>query len=149
MFATLPTCVFGAQTDLTKATNYQDLWWAAPAGVESGWGVNFTHQSDIIFATWFTYDFDGTPLWLSGSAPKTAPGAYAGTLYRTIGPAFNATPFLPANVTVTPVGTLTITFASGNSATYTYTVTLPGQGSVTQTKSVARQVFRSPGTVCQ
>lgn len=35
----------------------------APAGAESGWGVNFTHQGDTIFATWFTYD-DGTPLWL-------------------------------------------------------------------------------------
>lgn len=38
-FGPLPTCTWGAQPDLTKATmNYQDLWWAAPAGSESGWG---------------------------------------------------------------------------------------------------------------
>ena len=149
VFATLPTCTFGAQADLTPATNYQDLWWAAPAGVESGWGVNFTHQSDTIFATWFTYDVDGTPLWLSVTAPKTAPRVYAGTLYRTTGPAFNTVPFLPAKVILTPVGTLTITFANGNSASYAYTVTLPGQPSVTQAKTVTRQVFRTPGTMCQ
>jgi hypothetical protein len=149
VFGTLPNCIFGAQPDLTMATNYQDLWWATPAGVESGWGVNFTHQNDTIFATWFTYDFDGTPLWLSATVPKTAPGMYAGTLYRTTGPAFNAVPFLPANVTVSPVGTLTITFAHGNSAAYAYTLTLPGQGAVSQTKAVTRQVFRTPGTVCQ
>ncbi|HEX6793354.1 MAG TPA: glycosyl hydrolase family 28-related protein, partial [Casimicrobiaceae bacterium] len=36
--------------------NYEGLWWASPAGSESGWGINFAHQGDIIFATWFTYD---------------------------------------------------------------------------------------------
>jgi len=149
VFATLPTCTFGAQPNLALAGNYQDLWWAAPAGAESGWGVNFTHQSETIFATWFTYDFDGTPLWLSVTAPKTGPGVYAGTLYRTTGPAFNAVPFDPAKVGLTPVGALTLTFANGNSASYAYTVTLPGQSSVTQTKSIVRQVFRTPGTVCQ
>ncbi len=27
-------------------------------GPKSGWGINFAHQGDIIFATWFTYDAD-------------------------------------------------------------------------------------------
>jgi len=35
-----------------------------PEGVESGWGVNFTHQGDTIFATWFSY-FELPPDWLS------------------------------------------------------------------------------------
>ena len=158
VFGPVPTCTFGAQSDLTLATNYQDLWWAAPAGVESGWGVNFTHQGDIIFATWFTYfyfgwDYGATPLWLSATANRTAPGVYAGTLYYTTGPAFNAVPFRPANVTRTAVGTLTITFAHGNSANFAYTVdsaasTGPGSA-VTQSKPIVRQVFRTPGTVCQ
>jgi uncharacterized membrane protein len=148
VFATPPTCVFGAQTDLTTATNYQDLWYAAPVESEAGWGVNLTHQSDTIFATWFTYDFDGTPLWLSAVAPKTAPGVYSGPLVRTTGPAFNAVPFSPAQIGLTPVGSLTISFANGNSASFAYTVTLPGAAAVTQTKSVTRQVFRTPGTVC-
>lgn len=149
VFAVQPTCTFGGQADLTHATNYQDLWWAAPAGVESGWGVNFTHQSNTIFATWFTYDFDGTPLWLSATIPQTGSSAvYAGTLYRTTGPPFNAVPFLPAQVALIPVGTLTVTFASGNNASYAYTVTLTGQITVTQIKTITRQVFRAPGTVC-
>ena len=143
-FGTLPICTFGAQPNLALATNYQDLWWAAPGGIESGWGVNFTHQGDTIFATWFTYDVDGTPLWLSATAPKTAAGVYTGTLYRTTGPAFNAVPFLPANVGLTAVGTLTLSFANGNSATFAYTV-----NGVVQSKPITRQVFRAPGTVCQ
>jgi hypothetical protein len=144
VFGPLPNCTFGAEPNLALATNYQDLWWAAPAGVESGWGVNLTHQGDTIFATWFTYDGDGTPLWLSATAPKTGPGAYTGTLYRTTGPAFNAVPFIPANVALAAVGTLTLTFGSGNSASFAYTV-----NGVTQTKPIVRQVFRTPGTACQ
>ena len=33
------------------AANYQGLWYAAPAGSEAGWGINFTHQGDSIFAS--------------------------------------------------------------------------------------------------
>ena len=149
VFGKLPTCVFGAQPDLALATNYQDLWYAAPAESEAGWGVNFTHQGDIIFATWFTYDADRNPLWLSATVDKTAAGVYTGTLYRTTGPAFSAVPFLPANVVATPVGTLTLTFANGNSATFAYEVALDGPASsVKQTKAIVRQVFLAPGTVC-
>ncbi|HET7260338.1 MAG TPA: S8 family peptidase, partial [Casimicrobiaceae bacterium] len=45
--------------------NYQGLWWASPAGSESGWGLNVAHQGNVIFATWFTYDASGKALWLS------------------------------------------------------------------------------------
>ena len=59
-------------------------------------------------------------------------------------------PFVPANVVATEVGTLTVTFANGNSATFAYKVTLSGPAStVTQTKAIVRQVFRTPGTVCK
>ena len=144
VFGQLPTCTFGIQTDLTLAYNYQDLWWAAPATSESGWGVNLTHQGDIIFATWFTYDLDRTPLWLLVTALKTGAGLYSGTLYRTTGPPFNAVPFDPAKVAATAVGTATFTFTDGNTGTFNYTV-----NGVTQTKAITRQVFVSPGTVCQ
>jgi hypothetical protein len=144
VFGPLPACTFGAQPDLTQATNYQDLWWAAPAGSEAGWGINFTHQGDIIFATWFTYDVDGTPLWLTVTANRTGATTFTGTLNRTTGPPFNAVPFNPANVTVMPVGTATLSFANGNAGSFAYTV-----NGVAQTKAITRQVFRTPGTICR
>ncbi len=143
VFGPLPTCTFGAG-NLAAATNYQDLWWASPAGSESGWGVNFTHQGDTIFATWFTYDLDRTQMWLVVTAQKTSPGVYSGTLYRTTGPAFNAVPFNPNNVVATPVGTATLSFTDGTTGTFAYTV-----NGVSQTKAVTREVFTNPGTVCQ
>jgi len=144
VFGPPPTCTFGLQPDLTLAYNYQDLWWAAPAGAEAGWGVNLTHQGDTIFATWFTYDLDGSPLWLSVTAFRTDAATYGGTLYRTRGPAFSAVPFLPAAIVATSVGTATFVFTDGNTGTFAYTV-----GDVTQTKSITREIFAAPGTVCQ
>src|SRR5437763_1941020 len=123
--------------------NVQGLWWATPAASESGWGINFAHEGDTIFATWFTYDTDHTPLWLSVTASKTAAGVYSGTLYRTTGPAFSAVPFDPAAVTRTSVGSATLTFSNGNNALFAYTV-----NGVAQSKSITRQVFSPPGTVC-
>jgi hypothetical protein len=149
VFGPLPTCTYGAQPNLALATNYQDLWWNAPAASEDGWGINFTHQGDTLFATWFTYDLDGTPLWLVVTAPKTATGTYTGTLYRTTGPAFNAIPFAPKFV-ATEVGSATFTFADGNHATFEYTVQLAGMPSpVTQIKQITRQLFAVLGTACQ
>jgi len=102
------------------------------------------HEGTTIFGTWFTYALDGTPLWLSVTAPNTGPGVYAGTLYQTTGPAFDAVPFNPANVALTTVGMATFTFADGNDATFAYTV-----NGISQTKAITRQVFQSPGTTCQ
>ena len=140
VFGPLPTCVFGAQPNLAAATNYQDLWWN-PA--ESGWGINLTQQGSTIFATWFTYNQDGDPLWLSVTATPQG-GSYAGVLYQASGPAYSAVPFDPANVALKPVGSATLTFADGNNATFAYTAL-----GVSQSKAITREVFQSPGTVCQ
>ena len=142
-FGPLPSCNYEQQPDLAAATNYQDLWWVA-SGAESGWGINLTHQGDTIFATWFTYDLDGTPLWLSTTATKTGAGAYSGALIRTAGPPFNAAPFDPALVTRAVVGTATFSFANGNAATFSYTV-----DNVSQSKHITRQLLAPPAAnVC-
>ncbi len=146
-FGPLPTCTFGGQPNLSLATNYQDLWWAAPAGSESGWGLSIAHQGDTIVATWYTYDLDDSSMWFLMAAQKTAPGTYAGTLYRTTGPAFYIEPFDPAKVTATPTGSATLTFTDGNSATFAYTVSTVS-GTVIQSKKITRFVFVEPGTVC-
>jgi pseudomonalisin len=147
LFGPMPTCTWGGQPNLGLVTNYQDLWWATPAGSESGWGINLTHQSDTIFASWFTYDVDGAPLWLVVTAPKTGPAQYSGDLYRTSGARFDA--FNTADVVSAKVGTATFTFSDGNHAVFSYTVQVSGMASpATQAKSLTREIFSPPGTVC-
>jgi hypothetical protein len=145
-FGPLPTCVWGAQPDLTKATNVTDLWWAL-SGSEPGWGVNLTEQGTTIFATWFTYDNNGNPLWLSVTAVQTAPNTFTGSLDRTRGPAFGA-PW--TGVTHSPSGTATFTFTDGNNGTFAYNVDLgDGVNRASQSKAITREVFGTLGTVCQ
>ena len=143
-FGTLPTCAWGAQPNLALATNYQDLWWAAPAGSESGWGINLAEQSNIIFATWFTYALDGTATWYSMTATSTGAHTYGGQIYHTVGPHFDAVPFRPTDVSASAVGNGTLSFTDGNTGTFSYTL-----NGVSQSKPITRQVFRAPGTVCQ
>jgi hypothetical protein len=149
VFGPLPTCVWGAQPNLTLATNYQDLWWKSPAASESGWGINLNQEGNTIFATWFTYNHDGTPLWLVVTANATGPGVFTGDLFQTTGPPFSSMPFNPGMVIPTKVGTATFTFADGNDASFNYTVQLSDMMvPVTQTKAITREVFAAPGTVC-
>jgi hypothetical protein len=139
-FSTNTTCSWSA-FDRSFARNYQDLWWN-PA--ESGWGINFTHQGDILFATLFTYAADGRPLWFVMSRGDRVPQTriFAGTLYRTAGPPFNASPWRP--ITFREVGTMQVEFTDGNSATLVYSV-----DGIEVRKQVIRQVFAVPAPECE
>jgi hypothetical protein len=136
-----PTCNWSA-FDRSMTNNYQDLWWNRK---ESGWGVNVTHQGNTLFATLFTYDAAGQPMWLvMSNGAMTAPGNYGGLLHRTTGPAFNALPFTPIGPgNYTEVGTMSFSFTGGNAATMTYTV-----NGATVVKHIERLEFGTVKTQC-
>lgn len=135
------TVAFTAQP-VSATENYTALWWNSS---ESGWGVNFNHQGTILFATLFTYDSGGAPLWLVMPAGRLQSGStYSGELYRTTGPAFNAVPFTPiTDANLTQMGTMSVTFAGSDAATLTYTV-----NGISVTKSITRQVFGTRAANC-
>ena len=133
----------GSASIPSRPLNFGGLWWNAPGGSESGWGINFAHQGDVIFATWFTYDLDGRPWWLSMTATAAGADTFAGTLYETRGPPFHATPFDPGAVMRRAVGTGTLTFRDADSASFAYVV-----NGVAQTKVITREVFANPVPVC-
>jgi hypothetical protein len=138
-FSAATTCSWSA-FDRTYAYNFQDLWWNPS---ESGWGLNLAHQGDILFATLFTYAAGGRGAWfvMSNGVRKSGTASFTGTLYRTTGPAFNASPWTGA--TPTAVGTMTLNFTQGNRGTLQYSI-----DGVSVTKSIQRQVFGFPTTEC-
>ena len=114
--------------------NYTALWWNA---AESGWGINVNHQGNIVFATLFTYNTNGSPVWLvMSNGARQADGSYAGTLHRTTGPAFNASPWTA--FTAQEVGTMRLAFSTPEAGTLTYTF-----NGVSVTKSITRQAFKT------
>jgi hypothetical protein len=140
LFATpRPSCSLTSGSR-AAATNYQDLWWN-PA--ESGWGLNLTHQGNLIFATLFTYANDNRDLWLvASSLARQADGSFSGALYRTTGRAFNSATW--ATPAVSEVGTMRLAFSNGTSGTVTYSV-----NGTTVTKAIERQVFDARPSICQ
>ena len=126
---------------LVAAPNYQALWWRSPGGSENGWGVNVTHQGDVLFVTWYTYDLDGSALWLFSDAHKTVDGTYTGSLYQSRGSPFLATPYDPSRFIPSSVGTATFTFSDANNGTFAYTV-----NGITQSKPITRFVFAQAPT---
>jgi hypothetical protein len=139
-FGALPECSFGLTADPATAVNYTDLWWNPG---EPGWGINLAHQGDTIFAAWYTYAVDGTPLFLVSTLHKTPTSTYAGDLYRATGPA-------GATLQATAVGTAILDFVNGNNATLTTNAQLPGMAvAVTRTKGITREIFAAPGAACR
>ena len=143
IFDTPPTCAAGGTPGAPP--NFSDLWYRAPAESEPGWGVNLMHQANILFATWFTYDATGKGMWVVGPrVERTTGNTFTGALFRTTGPAFSANPWNPGNVAATQVGTATFEFADANTGTFSYTV-----NGISQVKSITRQSFGTPPTVCR
>jgi hypothetical protein len=111
---------------------YQGLWYN-PA--EAGWGINTTHQGNILFATLFIYAADGQPLWLVASAlMDMGEYTYSGALYRTNGPAFNTVPWTP--IGYEQVGTMTISYDSETTGIVSYSM-----NGATVIKTIVKQVF--------
>jgi YVTN family beta-propeller protein len=128
----------------TPSMNVQGLWWASPPGSESGWGVNLTQQGEILFGTWFTYDKDGSGMWLvMSNGAKTGTNSWSGPLYRTTGPAYSSTNFDASKVAHTSVGSASFAFSDANNGTFTVVV-----DGVTMTKAITRQLFATPAPTC-
>ncbi len=147
-----PACTYANAPNLAAATNFQDLWWAPS---EPGWGINFAHQGNTIYATWYTYDAkaagSNAPLWLSALVSRQGTSnVFTGQLVRSAGPRFDNFKSTDLVQPATVVGTAMLTFADGNNATLHYTTT--GAGSlpvVDQTKAITRFLFLPPaGTTC-
>lgn len=120
----------------TFSVDYTDLWYNFPAESESGWGINFIQQNDIIFATLFVYGPDGTPRWFVAPGLGSAGEAsFSGALFSTTG-SYYASPW--SGVSSTQVGSMSIDFTTSTNGTLTYSV-----NGVTVTKSIVRQTFRN------
>lgn len=94
---------------------YQDWWWD-PA--KSGMGFNIGHQENTLFVMWFLYGDDGKATFLQ-LAGNLSGDQLSGTLYRTAGPAPGPA-YNPAGVSVSAVGSASISFSSSNAAVFTY-----------------------------
>ncbi|QJR09563.1 hypothetical protein DSM104443_00612 [Usitatibacter rugosus] len=118
----------------------QDIWWAGAA--ENGWGMSIVQHGATLFIVIYAYDDQGRPTWfvMPGGSWNAARTTYTGSVYTPRSSAYweyDATAFVVGN----PVGTVTVTFGSGSSATVAYTIN--GRSG---TKNITRQAFGNVAT---
>jgi hypothetical protein len=113
------------------STDQSDLYYIA---AESGWGIQLVQRGSVIFATLFVYD-PVNPTWYTATMDFTSKLTCTGVLYATTGTDFRM-PWNPADLTITPVGTMTWQAPFVDSGTLTYVV-----NGVTVVKNVVRQTL--------
>lgn len=120
-------------TVYTTISPMTGLWWNQN---ESGWGVGLTQQYGVIFATLYTYDFEGRPTWYVASNCVVAADGCTGDLYAVTGGSPLTVPWNSANKIVTTVGTINFAFTDTNTGTMNYTI-----NGVTGSRAITRQIF--------
>ena len=115
--------------------DYTDMWWTG--GTENGWGMSVAQHGPIQFNVIFAYDDAGKSLWyvMPGGSFNAAGTVFTGSLFLATSSPFSAydkTKFAIGS----PVGSATITYTSGSTATLAYTI-----NGISATKSIQRQVF--------
>jgi C-terminal processing protease CtpA/Prc len=105
--------------DVNSTTEITGLWWNAN---ESGWGVTLTQQYDIIFATLFTYNDDGSPTWYFASDCRVTVSGCSGELFRATGGAEITAEWGDRTIDVEDVGFISFTFSSDGVGRMTFTI---------------------------
>ena len=110
-------------------------------------GIGLSHQGDRIFATWFTYDTGGNPLWLSMLASRDPPAqkTYTGPLYINTGTPFGT---VTGAATATQVGTGSLVFSDADTAYFSYTVDGIGEPSDDHQAITRYQLGPGPQPYC-
>ena len=121
-------------TGATQPTvDYSALWWNEN---ESGWGLAITQQFGMIFATMYTYDASGNPVWYVASSCPLSGNSCSGDLYQVTGGSAPTKTWNDAAKVVTKVGTVNFIFQNSSAGTLTYTI-----NGVSGSKVISRQLF--------
>jgi alpha-tubulin suppressor-like RCC1 family protein len=120
-------------------SDYTDIWWNAS---ESGWGLALSQHGDNVFGVLFTYDCDGSPLFVTlPGVDFVGSSAFEAVLYttRSTGSWWGSATFDPAHVTSTRAGTAWLPF-TGRSAMFTTLF-----GDAMRTRTIVPQPFGHTG----
>lgn len=137
---TAPRCVSDGAVQAVDSEHVSDVWWNPQ---ESGWGLFLNQRGNQLFAAWYSYAEDGSPLFLIATAEGD------GEVFR--GPVFrqqNGTPYTeiagqPASPGADTLGEVEFRFTNGRSGRFRYTL-----GDLQQEKAIERLRAGRAAPIC-
>jgi hypothetical protein len=66
---------FSATSRAADSADYTDTWWNPN---ESGWGMQVVQQVEVMYATLYVYDHQGSPDWYGAAIAKDPGGTWKG-----------------------------------------------------------------------
>ena len=120
------------QPEFPRDWQYSGTWFDRARSGE-GWFVQSSGapMERLTSLAWFTYDLDGTPMWLTGAAVEQN-GQLSMSMYRTRGTRFGAA-FDPGDVVREVFGELTLAFSGCDRAELRFDANDPLYGAFTHT----------------
>lgn len=126
---------------IPDAPPYMSLWWNE---AESGWGMSVTQHrnlSDMIFATIFTYNDHGQPVWYVISDCPVISGGCNGDIYEVTGGTPPTVPWDGSSKMESKVGAGTLAFTDANNGIFNFTI-----NGAAGSKLITRQIFATGDT---
>jgi hypothetical protein len=109
---------FTLETTTPAPTNPTGIWWNPS---ESGWGLTFTQQANLIFVAMYTYDAAGAQRWYVVSNCLVAGDGCTGDFYAVTGGSAPTAPWNPS-LAVSKVGVFTAKFSDLNNGTIAFSI---------------------------
>ncbi len=118
---------------LSPGASMTALWWNE---LESGWGMTVTQQTNIAFATMFTYDTNGFPTWFVASNCEVSGSTCSGELFAVTGGASLTEPWVGANLIVIPVGNIEVAITGEDAGSTSFDI-----DGISGSKLITRQIW--------
>ncbi|MCK7593499.1 carboxypeptidase regulatory-like domain-containing protein [Pseudomarimonas salicorniae] len=135
-----PTCRPEGTVLAADSAHVSDVWWNPD---ESGWGLFLQQRGQSLFAAWYTYAEDGSPVFLVATAEGDGEVFTGPVFLQRDGTPFSRIDGQPASPGAESVGEAEFRFDSGRSGRFSYRV-----GDVQQEKRIERLQFGSAAPVC-
>jgi uncharacterized protein (DUF1800 family) len=144
----VPVCTLQAVSSRSNLTNYTDHWWGGTAA--QGWGMQISHQANIVFLGWYVYDAQGSATWYTAQGTQDAANArrITGSIYQvTTGIPFSQINGPISQASIITAGTFELNFADGERGTFSYTI--PALGITNRSLAIERfAIAGGPVNVC-
>jgi hypothetical protein len=133
------TCQYCRDNRAAAPAQVAGLWWGESA--EDGWSVSIKPQRASLFAIWFTFALDGSPVWFVIASGGWLGNRYCAMMFRAQSGPWLGRVYDPTRLIMSPVGSVSFDVGSSGDMRFTYRFDSGVFANLVQSKNMARRTF--------